>query len=121
METVSLEIKIPASLLFTVQKSRKEIEKDVQTMLALQLFRERQISAGEAAELAEMKLADFMAAVRQQNPSLVQPLPDKSAAAKRTDRKRKVTPPNGQKNLFADTKSNGSARSDAPLTFPLKR
>jgi predicted HTH domain antitoxin len=99
METVSLEVKIPASLLFTVQKSRKEIEKDVQTMLALQLFRERQISAGEAAELAGMKLADFMVAVRQQNPSYVQPTDDKSAA-KRTDRKRKPVSPNGQKNLF---------------------
>lgn len=117
METVSLEVKIPASLLFTVQKSRKEIEKDVQTMLALQLFRDRQISAGEAAELADMKLADFMAAVRQQSPSLVQMQNNNASTIKRTERKRKPVSTNGQKNLFTDTKSNGVI----PLAAQAKR
>lgn len=106
METVSLEVKIPASLLFTVQKSRKEIEQDVQTMLALQLFRDRQISAGEAAELAGMKLADFMVAVRQQSPSLIQMPSHNASTTKRVERKRKPVSPNGQKNLFSDTSSN---------------
>ncbi|MCS6860253.1 MAG: UPF0175 family protein [Abditibacteriales bacterium] len=113
METVSLEVKIPASLLFTVQKSRKEIEQDVQTMLALQLFRDRQISAGEAAELAGMKLADFMAAVRQQSPSLVQMPSHHASAVKRTERKRKPVSTNGQRNLFTDTKSNGALSPSA--------
>ncbi len=65
MDTLSLDVKIPADLLTILRKSREEMRKEVQQWVALELFRQRTVSAGKAAELADLPLADFMNLARE--------------------------------------------------------
>jgi predicted HTH domain antitoxin len=65
METVSLELEVPVDLLTLLRKSRKQMEQEAQLWIALELFRQRKISAGKAAELAHVSLSDFMDFTRQ--------------------------------------------------------
>ncbi len=60
MQAVSLELKVPLDLLTLLRKSRREMEQEAQTWVILELFRRRKISAGKAAELTDLNLADFM-------------------------------------------------------------
>ncbi len=66
MQTVSLELKFPSDLLPLLRKSHQEMEKEVQLWVVLELFRQRVIWAGKAAELAELSLAEFMDVTREQ-------------------------------------------------------
>ena len=65
MQTVSLEVKVPAELLALLRKSRSEMEHEAQLWIALELFRQRKVSAGRAAELAGLSLVDFMDITRE--------------------------------------------------------
>jgi predicted HTH domain antitoxin len=60
METVTLELKVPKELLSLGQKSRADMEREAQISLAVELFRQREVSAGKAAEIAGVSLRDFM-------------------------------------------------------------
>lgn len=65
MPTVSLKLKVPSDLLTLLRKSRREMEREAQLWVALELFRQRRISAGKAAELAQVSLSEFMDLTRQ--------------------------------------------------------
>jgi predicted HTH domain antitoxin len=65
MRTLSLELEVPSELLTLLRKSRREMEQEAQLWFALELFRQRRISAGKAAELANLSLSDFMDITRQ--------------------------------------------------------
>ena len=65
MQTVSLMLKVPSDLLSLLRKSRQEMEQQVQLWVALELFRQRKISAGKASELAAISLSEFMDLTRQ--------------------------------------------------------
>ncbi len=65
MQTVSLKLEFPAELLALLRKSRREMERDAQIWIALELFRQRKVSAGKAAELAGLSLSEFMDISRQ--------------------------------------------------------
>lgn len=60
MRTVSLKLEVPSELLALLRKSRQEMEREAQVWFALELFRQRKVSAGKAAELAGISLAEFM-------------------------------------------------------------
>ncbi|MCX7856023.1 MAG: UPF0175 family protein [Anaerolineae bacterium] len=60
MRTVSLKLEVPSELLALLRKSRQEMEREAQVWFALELFRQRKVSAGKAAELAGVSLAEFM-------------------------------------------------------------
>ena len=60
METVTLELKVPKELLSLGLKSRADMEREAQISLAVELFRQREVSAGKAAEIAGVSLRDFM-------------------------------------------------------------
>ena len=59
MQTVSLKLEMPSDLLAILRKSRQEMEREIQLWTALELFRQRKVSAGKAAELAGVSLAGF--------------------------------------------------------------
>ena len=65
MCNVSLEVEFPADLLTVLGKSRQELEEEAQLSLALELFRRRWVSAGKAAELADVNLSELMDAARE--------------------------------------------------------
>jgi len=65
MQTVSLKLAIPSNLLPLLRKSRREMEQEAQLWVILELFRRRKISAGKAAELTGLNLADFMDVTRK--------------------------------------------------------
>ncbi len=65
MQTVSLKLEVPSELLALLRKSQRELEQEAQLWVALELFRQRKISAGKAAELARLSLSDFMDLTRQ--------------------------------------------------------
>ena len=65
MQTVSLELEVPSDLLTLLRKSRREMERDAQLWVMLELFRHRKVSAGKAAELAGISLSEFMDAARE--------------------------------------------------------
>lgn len=65
MQTVSLNLEVPSDLLTLLRRSRRQMEQDAQLWVALELFRQRRISAGKAAELAHVSLSDFMDITRQ--------------------------------------------------------
>jgi predicted HTH domain antitoxin len=67
MKTLSLQIKLPADLLSLLRLSRREMEREVQHWIALELFRTRKISAGKAAQVANVSLNEFMDLTRQHN------------------------------------------------------
>lgn len=67
MKTVSLEIKAPDDLPGLLRMSRDELEREVQLWVALELFRDRKVSAGKAAEIAGVPLAEFMNLTRRQH------------------------------------------------------
>jgi predicted HTH domain antitoxin len=67
MKTLSLQIKLPADLLSLLRLSRREMEREVQHWIALELFRTRKISAGKAAQVANVSLNEFMDLTRQYN------------------------------------------------------
>lgn len=65
MQTVSLKLEVPSDLLTLLRKSRQEMEQEAQLWIALELFRQRRVSAGKAAELARVTLSDFMDVTRR--------------------------------------------------------
>lgn len=65
MQTVSLKLEVPSELLALLRKSRQEMEREAQVWFALELFRQRKVSAGKAAELAGVSLEEFMDISRQ--------------------------------------------------------
>lgn len=71
METLSLQVNLPADLLSLLRLSPQEMEQEVQRWVALELFRTRRISAGKAAEVAGLNLYEFMELTRQQNVSWI--------------------------------------------------
>ncbi len=62
---VQLKLEVPSELLALLRKSRQEMEREAQVWFAMELFRQRKVSAGKAAELAGMSLAEFMEVSRQ--------------------------------------------------------
>ena len=66
MAGVKLEIEVPEDLLSILRASRQDLEAEAGRWLALALFKSRRISAGKAAQLAHMSLADFMEFTREQ-------------------------------------------------------
>jgi predicted HTH domain antitoxin len=60
METLSFQVNLPSDLLSLLRLSPQEMEQEIQHWVALELFRMRKISAGKAAQVAEMSLHDFM-------------------------------------------------------------
>ncbi len=66
MAGVKLEIEVPEDLLSTLRVSRRDLETEAGRWLALAFFKSRRISAGKAARLARMSLADFMEFTREQ-------------------------------------------------------
>ena len=71
MPNVKLEIEIPEDLLHMLRRSRTDMEQEAVRLLALELFKSRRISAGKAAQLARMSLADFMELTRERGISWV--------------------------------------------------
>jgi predicted HTH domain antitoxin len=67
MKTLSLQVILPADLLSLLRLSRREMEREVQHWVALELFRRRKISAGKAAQVADVSLNEFMDLTRQHN------------------------------------------------------
>jgi predicted HTH domain antitoxin len=65
MNTISLEINVPSDLPALLRVSQQELAQEVQQWMALELFRSRKISAGKAAEVAGVSLAEFMEMTRQ--------------------------------------------------------
>lgn len=65
MQTVSLKLEVPSELLTLLRKSRREMEREAQVWFALELFRQKKVSAGKAAELAGVSLEEFMDISRQ--------------------------------------------------------
>ncbi len=65
MKTVSLSVNIPSDILTLLRISHREMEQEVQRWMALELFRRREISAGKAAEVAGLDLADFIDLTQQ--------------------------------------------------------
>lgn len=55
-----LEIKVPDDLPGLLRLSQDELEREVQVWIALELFRDRKVSAGKAAEIAHVPLMEFM-------------------------------------------------------------
>lgn len=66
MNTISLEISVPSDLPALLRVSQQELAQEVRQWMALELFRNRKISAGKAAEVAGVSLAEFMEMTRQQ-------------------------------------------------------
>lgn len=62
---VKIEVKFPEDILLTLRKSKQEMSKEIRKIVALQLFKERRISSGKAADLAGMCLSDFMDLTRE--------------------------------------------------------
>lgn len=56
----TVEIKISDELLKAAKVSQERTSEDVAKLLALELYRERAISLGRAAELALVSIAEFM-------------------------------------------------------------
>jgi len=65
METLSFQVNLPSDLLSLLRLSPQEMEQEIQHWVALELFRMRKISAGKAAQVAEMSLHEFMDLTRQ--------------------------------------------------------
>jgi predicted HTH domain antitoxin len=65
MEMLSLQINLPSDLLSLLRLSQQELEREVQHWVALELFRTRKISAGKAAQIADLSLYEFIDLTRQ--------------------------------------------------------
>ena len=65
MEMLSLQINFPSDLLSLLRLSQQELEREIQHLVALELFRARKISAGKAAQVADMSLHEFMDLTRR--------------------------------------------------------
>ncbi|MCW5854364.1 MAG: UPF0175 family protein [Anaerolineae bacterium] len=61
-----LEIKVPDDLPGLLRLSQDELEREVQVWIALELFRDRKVSAGKAAEIAHVPLVEFMRLTQRQ-------------------------------------------------------
>jgi len=59
-ETVRVELDLPRDLLGVLDVAEGELEPRLKMLIALELFREQQISAGRAAELLDVSKAEFV-------------------------------------------------------------
>lgn len=55
-----INVKLPEEILATAKVRKEKASQEVRKLLALELFRERAISMGKAAEIAGISLAEFM-------------------------------------------------------------
>jgi predicted HTH domain antitoxin len=65
MQTVTVKVQFPKDVFLHWGKSKEQVEKDVKKAMALELFREKRLSFGKAAELSGMCLSDFMDLTRE--------------------------------------------------------
>ncbi len=71
METVAVKMQFPKDVFLHWSKAKEQIERDVKKAVALQLFREKRLSFGKSADLADMCLSDFMDLTREYKIPLV--------------------------------------------------
>lgn len=71
MQTVTVRIEFPKDIFLHWGGSKEKIEKDVKRATALELFREKRLSFGKAADLAGMSLSDFMDLTREHKIPLI--------------------------------------------------
>ena len=60
MRTLNINIPISEEVLFALKKDEKSLQEEARKILALQFFKERKLSLGKAAELADMDKDDFV-------------------------------------------------------------
>ncbi len=60
MRTLNINIPISKEILFVLKKDEKSLQEEARKILALQFFKERKLSLGKAAELADMDKDDFV-------------------------------------------------------------
>ena len=65
MQTISLQIELPADLPSLLRYSQKQLQQILPQWIALELFRQRHVSAGRAAQIANLTLEQFMALTHQ--------------------------------------------------------
>ena len=65
MQTVTIKVEFPKQTFLHWGRSKEEIEQDVKKATALELFRDKRLSFGKAADLAGMPLSDFMDLTRE--------------------------------------------------------
>ena len=63
IQTISIN---PVDLLGILRKSQLEMKEAIYQWIAMELFREKKISAGKAAELAQLSVSQFMDLTRHQ-------------------------------------------------------
>lgn len=76
MQTVTIKLQFPKDVFLHWGRSREGIEKDVKKATALDLFRDKRLSFGKAAELSGMTLSDFMDLTREHRIPLVDYSPE---------------------------------------------
>ncbi len=60
MRTLNINIPISEEVLFVLKKDEKSLQEEARKILALQFFKERKLSLGKSAELADMDKDDFV-------------------------------------------------------------
>ena len=65
MEMLSIQVNLPSDLLSLLRLSQQDLQHEIQHWVALELFRTRKISAGKAAQIADLSLYEFMDLTRQ--------------------------------------------------------
>lgn len=60
MKTTELILEIPEEILYTLNEDKSGFIKLLKSTTAIELYRSHKLSIGKSAELAEMKLVDFM-------------------------------------------------------------
>jgi len=76
MQNVTIKLQFPKDVFLHWGGSKKRIEKDVKKATALELFRDKRLSLGKAAELADMCLSDFIDLTREHKIPLVDYSPE---------------------------------------------
>ena len=62
---ISVQVKLPSDLLSLLRISQQDLQQEIQHWIALELFRTRKISAGKAAQIADLSLNEFMDLTRR--------------------------------------------------------
>ena len=67
MEQLKVQLELPRDLLGALDIPEEELEPQLKTLIALELFREDRISSGKAAELLGMSKAAFIQLLARHN------------------------------------------------------
>jgi len=70
MQTVKIELEIPQDVLYSINKSNKELSKEIKKIFSIEMYKRGELSLGKCSMLVDLCKSDFIKLLYEKGVSL---------------------------------------------------